>query len=166
MPNPVGATTYRRVIGDDSFASDEPIDRQRPPELERPLPGRVRSTWARSRLLADRPELTLLELAHRQAAPSVGRSNDSRVHELQHGTFAEGVRDDLGATSLFEEEPLEPRAPRATTVAPSAAAAFAPDRQLLDARDEPQVATAAAAHQEKEIGRGWKTPWTTGSRSR
>jgi hypothetical protein len=35
---PVGATTYRRVIGDDSFASDEPIDRQRPPELERPLP--------------------------------------------------------------------------------------------------------------------------------
>ena len=58
-------------------------------------------------LLADRPELTLLELAHREAAPPVGRPDDGRVHELQHGTLAEGVRDDLGATALFEEEPLE-----------------------------------------------------------
>jgi len=35
MSNPVGATTYRRVIRrDDSFVADEPIDCQRPTELE------------------------------------------------------------------------------------------------------------------------------------
>jgi len=37
--NPVGATTYRRVIGgDDSFAADEPIYRQCATELESPPP--------------------------------------------------------------------------------------------------------------------------------
>jgi hypothetical protein len=58
-------------------------------------------------LLADRAQLTLLELTDGEAAPPVGRPDDGRVHELQHGALAEGVGDDLGSTPLLEEEPLE-----------------------------------------------------------
>src|SRR2546425_5215180 len=39
--------------------------------------------------LADRAQLTLLELAHREAAPAVGRADDGRIHELQHGRSEE-----------------------------------------------------------------------------
>jgi hypothetical protein len=58
-------------------------------------------------LLADRAQLTLLELTDGKAAPPVGRSDNGRVHELQHGALAEGVRDDLCSTPLLKEEPLE-----------------------------------------------------------
>src|SRR2546422_8190622 len=57
--------------------------------------------------LADRAQLTLLELAHREAAPAVGRADDGRIHELQHGALPESVRDDLRAPALLEKEPLE-----------------------------------------------------------
>ena len=58
-------------------------------------------------LLADRAQLTLLELADDEAAPSVGGTDDRGVHQLQHGALPERMRDDLRAPSLFEEEPLE-----------------------------------------------------------
>src|SRR5881296_3903696 len=57
--------------------------------------------------IADRAQLTLLELAHREAAPAVGRADDGRIHELQHGALPESVRDDLRAPALLEKEPLE-----------------------------------------------------------
>src|SRR5438094_3790831 len=57
--------------------------------------------------LANRPQLTLLELADAEAAPPVGRADDGRVHELQHWALLEGVRDNLRATSLLEEQPYE-----------------------------------------------------------
>jgi len=57
--------------------------------------------------LANRPQLTLLELADAEAAPPVGRADDGRVHELQHWALPEGVRDNLRATSLLEEQPFE-----------------------------------------------------------
>ena len=57
--------------------------------------------------LANRAELSLLELADRQAAPAVGRADDRGVHELQHRALAERVRDDLRAPALLEEETLE-----------------------------------------------------------
>src|SRR4029453_14577215 len=58
-------------------------------------------------LLTDRAQLTLLKLADGEAAPAIGRPDDRRVHELQYGALAEGVRDDLGAPALLEKEPLE-----------------------------------------------------------
>ena len=58
-------------------------------------------------LLTDRAQLTLLQLTDGETAPPVGGPDDGRVHELQHGTLPEGMRDDFGAPSLFEEEPLE-----------------------------------------------------------
>ena len=57
-------------------------------------------------LLADRAQLTLLELPDGEAAPAVGRPDDGRVHELQHGALPEGVRDDLRATALLEKKPV------------------------------------------------------------
>src|SRR5215470_3386830 len=44
---------------------------------------------------ANRPQLPLLELAHSNAVPLIGRPDHRRVHELEHGPLAEGVRDDL-----------------------------------------------------------------------
>src|SRR2546426_2876612 len=58
-------------------------------------------------LLADRAQLTLLELTDGEAAPPVSRPDDGRVHELQHGALSEGVRDDLRAPALLKKEPLE-----------------------------------------------------------
>jgi hypothetical protein len=58
-------------------------------------------------LLADRAQLTLLELADGEAAPAVGGPDDRGVHELQHGALTEGMRDDLGSPALLEKEPLE-----------------------------------------------------------
>src|SRR5438477_7633663 len=58
-------------------------------------------------LLADRPQLTLLELTDGEAAPTVGGADHGRIHELQHGALPEGVRDDLRAPALLQEEPLE-----------------------------------------------------------
>jgi hypothetical protein len=59
------------------------------------------------KLLANRAQLALLELTDGEAAPSLRRPDDGRVHELQHGALPEGVRDDLRSTSLLEKEPLE-----------------------------------------------------------
>jgi hypothetical protein len=36
-----------------------------------------------------------LELAHRDAAPAIGRADHGRVHQLEDWALAEGVRDDL-----------------------------------------------------------------------
>src|SRR4030095_11553508 len=58
-------------------------------------------------LLTNRAQLTLLELTDSQPAPPIGGPDDGRVHELQHGALAEGVRDDLRAPALLEKEPLE-----------------------------------------------------------
>src|SRR4029450_52709 len=58
-------------------------------------------------LLADRPQLTLLELTDGEPAPPVGRADDGGVHELQHRPLPEGMREDLRPASLLEEEPLE-----------------------------------------------------------
>src|SRR5712664_2853140 len=55
---------------------------------------------------ADHAQLTLLELTDGESAPPVGGADDGRVHQLQHGTLAEGVRDDLRATSFLEKEPV------------------------------------------------------------
>jgi hypothetical protein len=58
-------------------------------------------------LVADRPELALLELADRDPAPAIRGADYRRVHQLEHRALAEGVRDDLGGPALFQEEPLE-----------------------------------------------------------
>jgi hypothetical protein len=57
--------------------------------------------------VANRPPLPLLELAHSNAAPPIGRPDHRRVHELEHVPLAEGVRHDLGAAPLLEEQALE-----------------------------------------------------------
>jgi hypothetical protein len=57
--------------------------------------------------LADRSELTLLELADRDPTPAVRGPDERGVHQLQHRPLAKGVRGDLRAAVLFEEEPLE-----------------------------------------------------------
>src|SRR5947209_1583191 len=41
-------------------------------------------------LLADRPQLTLLEFADGEPAPPVGHADDGGVHELQHRPLPEG----------------------------------------------------------------------------
>src|SRR5262249_28580164 len=58
-------------------------------------------------LLADRPQLALLEFADRDPTPSLGGTDDRRVHQLQHWALTERVRNDLGPAALFEEQPLE-----------------------------------------------------------
>jgi hypothetical protein len=58
-------------------------------------------------LVANRPELALLELANRDATPAIRGADDGGVDQFEHRALAEGVRDDLGAPALFEEEPLE-----------------------------------------------------------
>src|SRR5207302_9679460 len=42
-------------------------------------------------VLADRPELTVLELADAEAAPAFGGADQRRIHQLQDGAFAEGA---------------------------------------------------------------------------
>jgi hypothetical protein len=56
---------------------------------------------------ADRLQLATLEFADGKAAPALGRANHRRVHQFEDWALAEGVRDDLGAAPLLEEEPLE-----------------------------------------------------------
>src|SRR4030095_13299217 len=58
-------------------------------------------------LVADRPQLALLEFADGDPPPPLGGADDGRVHQLQHRAFAEGVRNDLRPASLLEEEPLQ-----------------------------------------------------------
>ena len=58
-------------------------------------------------LLADRTQLTVLELADLDSAPAVCGADDGRVHQLQHGALPERVRNDLRPAALLEEQPLE-----------------------------------------------------------
>src|SRR5207245_4517217 len=58
-------------------------------------------------LVANRPQLTLLEFTDRDPAPSLGGADDGRVHQLQHRALAEGVRNDLRPAALLEKEPLQ-----------------------------------------------------------
>ena len=58
-------------------------------------------------LVADRGELPQLEFAHAQAAPTFGRPDQGGIDQLEHGAFAERVRDDLGASPCLTEQPLE-----------------------------------------------------------
>ena len=58
-------------------------------------------------LFANRSQLPVLELPDRDPAPPVGRPDDGRVHQLEHGALAEGVRDDLRPPPLLQEEPLQ-----------------------------------------------------------
>jgi len=52
-------------------------------------------------------QLSALEFGHAQAAPAFSRSDQSGVHQLEHGALAECVGDDLGASPLLAEWPLE-----------------------------------------------------------
>jgi hypothetical protein len=58
-------------------------------------------------LLADCLQLPLLELAHREAAPAIGRPDHGGVHELQDGPLAEGVGHDLRPAPFLAEQALE-----------------------------------------------------------
>src|SRR6266513_2755239 len=58
-------------------------------------------------VLADRPELTLLELADADAAPAFGGADQRGIHQLQDGAFAEGMRDDFGAPPLLAKQALQ-----------------------------------------------------------
>jgi hypothetical protein len=81
-----------------SSGSSSPISR-RPP-------GDTVSVSA-TQLFADGPELALLELTDRDPAPAIRGADHRRVHQLEHGPLAQGLRDDLGAPPLLEEQPLE-----------------------------------------------------------
>jgi hypothetical protein len=64
------------------------------------LPERVMLAWySVSRSISDSRNLTQLELGEPQPAPAFGRADHSREHQLEHGLFAEAVRDDLQAPS-------------------------------------------------------------------
>src|SRR5881227_2301978 len=58
-------------------------------------------------VLADRPELTVLELADAEAAPAFGGADQRRIHQLQDGAFAEGMGDDFGAPPLLAKQALQ-----------------------------------------------------------
>jgi hypothetical protein len=51
-------------------------------------------------------QLPSLEIRDRHAAPSLTRSNERGIHQFQHRTFAESVRNRLRSPPLFAEEPL------------------------------------------------------------
>jgi hypothetical protein len=51
--------------------------------------------------------LTLLELADLDPAPALGGTDECGIHQLQNGALAKGMRDDLGASPLLAEQPLE-----------------------------------------------------------
>jgi hypothetical protein len=56
--------------------------------------------------LADRFQLTLLELGHAQAAPTFCRADQRRVHELEHGALPKGMRDHFCPSPLLTEQPF------------------------------------------------------------
>jgi hypothetical protein len=58
-------------------------------------------------LVSDGIELALLELGDPDATPAFGSTNEGGVHQLQDGTFAEGMGNDLAAPAFFAEQPLE-----------------------------------------------------------
>jgi hypothetical protein len=58
-------------------------------------------------LIANSGQLSAFEFGHTQTAPAFGCSDQSGIHQLEHGALAESVRDDLGASPLLAEQPLE-----------------------------------------------------------
>jgi hypothetical protein len=56
-------------------------------------------------LVADGIELTLLELGYPNAAPALGGTDQSGMHQLQNRTLAEGMRNDLGAPPFLTKQP-------------------------------------------------------------
>src|SRR6516165_2465036 len=58
-------------------------------------------------LVADCLQLTLLELADLDPAPALGGTDKCGIHQLQNGALAKAMRDDLGASPLLAEQPLE-----------------------------------------------------------
>ncbi len=58
-------------------------------------------------LVADGIELTLLELGYPDAAPALGGTDQSGIHQLQNSTLAEGMRNDLGAPPFLTKQPFE-----------------------------------------------------------
>src|SRR3989442_4927636 len=60
-------------------------------------------------LVADRLQLTLLELADLDPPPAIRGPDDGGVHQLQDRPLAESVRDDLRPPAFFEEEALGKR---------------------------------------------------------
>jgi hypothetical protein len=69
--------------------------------------GALRAAESLSELLPGCSKLTLLELADADAEPAFGGANQCRIDQLQDGPLTEGVRDDLGASWLLAEQPLQ-----------------------------------------------------------
>jgi hypothetical protein len=67
----------------------------------------VRSTLTLIQVLAKLLELPEFEVRYHDPFPGVARTDERGVHELEHRTLAEGVRDHLRAPALLAEEPLE-----------------------------------------------------------
>jgi hypothetical protein len=57
--------------------------------------------------VADRRQLTLVELGYPEPTPALGGTDQCRIHQLEHGALAEGMRDHLGPPALLAEQPLE-----------------------------------------------------------
>ena len=58
-------------------------------------------------LVANSGQLSAFEFGHTQTTPAFGCSDQSGIHQLEHGALAESVWDDLGASPLLAEQPLE-----------------------------------------------------------
>ena len=59
-------------------------------------------------LVADRLQLTPLELADLDPPPAIRGPDDGGVHQLQDRPLAEGVRDDLRPPVFFDALPTDP----------------------------------------------------------
>jgi hypothetical protein len=57
--------------------------------------------------LADRAQLTLLELTDGEAAPAIGRPDDGRVHQLQYGPLSEGWGRTFPRRRSSRKQPLQ-----------------------------------------------------------
>src|SRR5439155_14022702 len=54
-------------------------------------------------LVANSGQLSAFEFGHTQTTPAFGCSDQSGIHQLEHGALAESVWDDLGASPLLAE---------------------------------------------------------------
>jgi hypothetical protein len=58
-------------------------------------------------VLSEHCDLAALEVGELDGAPAVGGAGHGAEHELEHRALAEGVRDDLQAPALLDEQALE-----------------------------------------------------------
>src|SRR6516164_7897151 len=58
-------------------------------------------------LVSDCSQLTPFELADADAAPAFGGADQRRVHQLQDGAFAKGMRENFGAPAFLSKQPLQ-----------------------------------------------------------